>query len=106
MDVLNTIANLLLIPLLATAVTFVAVYSRTTWWRTEMGRNVMALMTVVVLLVGHGVIARVWLGTDYPGRPAVRVALNLAANFILIWRLSLLLRLRYRADHPPDPPKE
>jgi predicted TIM-barrel fold metal-dependent hydrolase len=93
-------ANAAVIATFAGALTFVALYAwrtRGAWRVTSVGRNVMALMSVILVVSALAVAAIIW-GTDWPHRNAVRfVAWSLVAVCIW-WRVVILWRVQHRRD--------
>lgn len=82
------------------ALVFVASYAwrtRGAWRDSAVGRNVMALMSVIVVVSALAVAAIIW-GTEWPHRNVVRfVAWSLVAVCVW-WRVFILWRIQHRRD--------
>jgi predicted TIM-barrel fold metal-dependent hydrolase len=69
--------------------------TRGAWHKTPVGRNVMALMSVILIVSALGVTTIVW-GFDWPHRDVVRfVAWALVAACVW-WRVVILYRVQHR----------
>ncbi len=81
---------------------FVLLYaSLAPWWRTPIGRNIMAL-AVAHLLVFALISANLIWGLDWAGRQGVRVATFATIGLIFIWRAAILVREQARARKERD----
>lgn len=60
------------------------------WWRSPIGRNMMA-MAVAHLIVFSLIIANLWFGLDWAGRPFVRALVYASIAVIFAWRTSIFL---------------
>jgi predicted TIM-barrel fold metal-dependent hydrolase len=93
-------ANAAVIATFAGALVFVASYAwrtRGAWRDSAVGRNVMALMAVILVVSALAVAAIIW-GTNWPHRDAVRfVAWSLVAACIW-WRVVILWRVQRRKE--------
>lgn len=92
--------NAAIVATFAGALVFVASYAwrtRGAWRDSAVGRNVMALMSVIVVVSALAVAAIIW-GTDWPHRNAVRfVAWSLVAVCVW-WRVVILWRIQHRKE--------
>ena len=80
-----------------TVLGFVMIYaSIAPWWRTPIGRNIMAL-AVANLLVFALISANLVWGLDWVGRQGVRVATFAAISSIFAWRTIILVREQFHA---------
>jgi predicted TIM-barrel fold metal-dependent hydrolase len=90
--------NAAIIATFAGALVFVASYAwrtRGAWWGTAVGRNVMALMSVILIVSALAVASIIW-GTDWPHRNVIRfVAWSLVAVCVW-WRVVILWRIQHR----------
>lgn len=76
-------------------VVFYAWRTRGAWRDSAVGRNVMALMAVILVVSALGVTTIVW-GFDWPYRNAVRfIAWGLVAVCVW-WRVVILWRIQHR----------
>jgi len=90
-DLLNNIADLVLLTALPAIVLFVFYYyTKSVWKKYTAGRTLMWLAISLGVLFSVNT-ASIWLGQDYPGRAPIRVA---AYTFLSInvWRLFFTLR--------------
>jgi hypothetical protein len=82
------------------ALVFVASYAwrtRGAWRSTAVGRNVMAMMSVILIVSALGVAAIIW-GTNWPHRNTIRfVAWSLVAA-VVWWRVVILWRIQHRKE--------
>jgi hypothetical protein len=81
------------------ALVFVISYAVTTrgaWRSSIVGWNVMAFMTVVLLVSTLAVVA-IFFGTNWPFREAIRSVAWTMVAAVIWWRVAIL----YRAQHPP-----
>lgn len=92
---IDRLGDWLLVSGFVAALTFVAGYMRVRWASTEAGRNVMALMAVIALLLGLAA-ARIVFGINYPGREWIRLGSVILLNIALWWRTVLLWRTTHR----------
>jgi len=91
MTVWLTIGNIGLFVLLGAFLTFVVLYLNVAgWWRTEMGRHVMAFMTSCLLAIGTRVSRLVW--SEWTGYPVLRAITTWLAVFVVAWRIALLIK--------------
>ncbi|MFF5795816.1 putative phage holin [Streptomyces albogriseolus] len=93
----NTIASMLVTVI---CVLFVVIYHlRTRWWRSEVGRNLMALAAALGALFLYTVLLTLWPdGSFAQALRWVRVALALAIAAVMLQRISLLLKAQ-REQH-------
>lgn len=81
---------------------FVFRFLLTTWFRTVVGRIVMAV-AVAVLLIFTLALLTTTLGQDYPGRTGIRFTGYLMTTLVLWWSLAVLWvdqrRTRRRTRH-------
>ncbi len=97
---MTALGDALLIGAMLAAVTFVVVYARRSPWRaTPMGRNVMALMGLIGLMLGLAAATAVF-GIDFPFRATVRAGCFAALNAVLWHRVALLLRTQHEKPAP------
>lgn len=93
---ITQIGDLLLVTGFTGALLFVAGYgARSAWWRNEAGRNVMAFMAVIMVLLGLAMVTVVF-GLEFPARPWIRAGSFLLLNIVIWWRVGLLLRTQHR----------
>jgi hypothetical protein len=93
-------ANAAVVATFAGAFVFVALYAwrtRGAWRVTAVGRNVMALMSVILVVSALAVAAIIW-GTDWPYRNAVRFVAWSAVAVCVWWRVVILWRIQHRRD--------
>jgi hypothetical protein len=92
--------NAAIVATFAGALVFVASYAwrtRGAWRDSAVGRNVMALMAVIVVVSAMAVAAIIW-GTEWPHRNVVRfVAWSLVAVCVW-WRVVILWRIQHRKE--------
>lgn len=84
----------------AGALAFVILYAwrtRGAWRDTAVGRNVMALMAVILIVSALAVSAIIW-GTDWPYRNPIRAAAWTAIAAVVLWRVVILLRIQHRRE--------
>lgn len=74
----------------------VIVHARVRWWRTEMGRHLMAYMGVVAVVLDLGVI-RFWVGTEPVWFYPLRGVVYACGLLVMGWRLRLQI-LAQRAE--------
>lgn len=90
--------NAAIIVTFAGALLFVVSYAwrtRGAWWSSAVGRNVMALMSAILLVSGLAVAGVIW-GTDWPHRNVIRfLAWSLIAVCVW-WRVVILFRIQHR----------
>lgn len=82
------------------ALVFVVAYAwrtRGAWSRSAVGRNVMALMAVILVVSALGVTASFW-GTDWPHRNVIRLAVWSAVAAVVWWRVVILFRVQHRQE--------
>jgi hypothetical protein len=85
----QTAGNVLLVLTAIPAVLSVLAYSRVPWWRTEIGRHLMAYMAIVALLTLLGVV-RIVFGP--PWFDTLRTALFALFPVVTWWRLTLIVK--------------
>jgi hypothetical protein len=88
----------------AGAVVFVASYAWTTrgaWRRSSVGRNVMSLMSAIMVVAGLAVAAIIW-GTDWSHRELVRTVAWLSIAVPIWWRVAILFRVQHRRRNPGE----
>lgn len=93
-------ANAAVIATALGALAFVILYgwsARGVWRTSRIGRNVMALMVVILAVSCLAVASIVW-GTDWPYRNQIRAVSWSAVAGCIWWRVVLL----YRVQHPSD----
>lgn len=73
------------------ALVFVILYLRSPWWKSPTGRNVMAMMGLIALLLGLAALPALF-GVQYPFRDWVRAASFLLVAVVVWWRVVLLWR--------------
>jgi hypothetical protein len=103
----ETAGNVLLVATAVPAVLCVGAYARVPWWRTEVGRHLMAFMAIVAVLTCLGVV-RIVFGP--PWFDALRTTLFALFPVVMWWRFLLILkeqrettaRRAYRAEPEPD----
>lgn len=78
------------------AVVFVVLYLRSPWWKSPTGRNIMAMMALIAVLLGLAVMSAVF-GLRYPAREWVRAASFLLVA-IVVWQRAWLLYRVQRED--------
>lgn len=82
------------------ALVFVASYAWRThgaWRATAVGRNVMALMAVILIVSALAVAGIVW-GRDWPHRDLIRFVAWSAVAVCVWWRVVILYRVQHRKD--------
>jgi len=82
------------------ALAFVVSYAwrtRGVWRASAVGRNVMALMSVILVVSALGVTA-VFFGSDWPFRNQVRSAAWWAVAACVWWRVVILWRIQHRKE--------
>lgn len=79
------------------AAVFVAVYLRSPWWRSAHGRNVMAMMAVIMILLGLAT-ATALFGFRYPARDVIRLVAFAALSAVVWWRVVILVRTQRGRD--------
>lgn len=91
-------ANAAVIATALGALVFVASYAwrtRGAWRRSAVGRNVMALMVVIVIVSGLAVAGIVW-GRNWPHRDLIRIVAWGAVAACVWWRVVILYRVQRR----------
>lgn len=87
------------------ALVFVATYAWTTrgaWRDTAVGMNVMAFMTVVLIVSALAAVGIVW-GTNWPHREVIRTAAWGLIAGVIWWRVYLLWLVQHCTDdHEPS----
>ncbi len=88
------VGNVGLFALFGAFLTFVVLYMNVAgWWRTDMGRHVMAFMAACLLAVGTRVSRVIW--PDWPGYYALRAITTWLAVAVVVWRIALLVRAQF-----------
>jgi hypothetical protein len=85
----ETAGNVLLVAVAVPAVLCVLAYARVPWWRTEIGRHLMAFMAIVALLTCLGVVRIVFHPAWFD---ALRTALFALFPVVVWWRFLLILK--------------
>lgn len=80
------------------ALWFVVRYGRVRWRASDAGRNVMAFMAVIAVVLTLAVVAIAW--PEMPGRPYLRLA-SWAAIFLVIWDRVRVFELGQRDGRRP-----
>lgn len=90
------IANrVLLVLALLGGMTFVAVYQITSaWWKSDVGRNMMAFVFSEVIILGLSV--QVWLFGDFPGRQIFGIVAFALFTVASWWRAAVLIRTIFK----------
>lgn len=88
--------NVLLIASALFATTSVILHLRVPWWRSDMGRHLMAYMAVIAATVDLGVL-RMLLGDSHPFR-IVRLVVFALVPVVLAWRAWLQLKAQLRTE--------
>lgn len=91
---MTTAGDLLLYAAMSASFAFVACYHLLApWWRSETGRNVMTLMSLIalILLLNLSGIER-WVA---PARPTIRVVVYGLLSVVILWRLTILIRAQW-----------
>lgn len=91
----RAIGDVLLVSGFLGALVFVVVYLRSPWWTTAHGRNVMAMMAVIMILLGLATATAVF-GLQYPARDVIRVIGFGALSAVVWWRVVILIRTQRR----------
>ncbi len=84
------------------AAAFVGRYALTAWWRSDMGWHIMCFMIAVVALLGLGV-AREAFGAEWTGRSGVRLVAYMVINFLISWRLWMLVKAQRNRNDKEAP---
>jgi hypothetical protein len=71
------------------------IFNRRTWWRTEMGLNLMSFSFMVLITLVSSVLT-LTLGPNYPGAIPVRFAIEFMIVGVTWWRTLLYWRTRFR----------
>lgn len=106
MNTLITLSRTLLVVAFAGGLTFVVAYHITArWWRSEIGRNMMAFAAAETLTLGAGVWALAF--GDSPARRLISLAAFGLFTITSWWRAVTLLRaqVRKRAAQPDPAPE-
>ncbi len=92
------VGNVGLFALFGAFLVFVVLYLNVAgWWRTEMGRHVMAFMSACLLAVGTRVSRVIW--SEWPGYPVLRAVAMWLATAVVVWRIALLIRAQLTRRH-------
>jgi hypothetical protein len=86
---MNTATDVLIYLSALAAYGFVFRFLLTTWFRTVVGRIVMAVAVAVLLIFTLVLLSTVW-GQDYPYRTAIRFTGYLITTLVLWWALAVL----------------
>lgn len=92
--------NVAIIATCVGALVFVASYAwrtRGAWRLTAVGRNVMALMSVILVVSALAVASVIW-GTDWPHRDVIRCAAWSLVAACVWWRVVILWRIQHRKE--------
>lgn len=100
---MRSAANVTVIATFAGAVAFVLIYFRRNWRATAIGRNVMALMSVIALVSGLAVSSIIF-GQRWPFRDLIRALCWGAVAATIWWRVVLLIRVPRHRQPDEDPP--
>lgn len=103
---MNELANTLIYVTAAVVLLFVLGYGLfAPWWRSPMGRNVMA-MSITHLMIFSLITANMIWGVSWVGRPLVRVVIYGSICSVFAWRGVILLKeqifARARAKEAQD----
>ncbi|OLE27966.1 MAG: hypothetical protein AUG44_08740 [Actinobacteria bacterium 13_1_20CM_3_71_11] len=75
---------------------FVIRYTATyRWWETEIGRHLISWSSVVGAFLTYYVLVFIW--PTIPGRMWIRLFLFVALIAVIVWRLVMFERLRWRS---------
>lgn len=80
---------------LAGCLTFVGLYSRVRWWRSEVGWHLMTFTSLEALILGLTLARGLW--GDYPGREVVLTVAFAVFAAASCWRAAILWRTQRRA---------
>ena len=72
--------------------TSVAVHARAPWWRSEVGRHLMAYMVVIALVLTLALVRAVLGDSDWFN--GIRLVTFVLVPVVMTWRLSLQIRAR------------
>ena len=102
-DVLRYLANAMIVWAAAVGVASVIVHSRVRWWASEMGRHLMAYMTVIAAVLVLAVIRM--LAGDTWWFQLVRLVVFLGVPIVMTSQLRLQIKARRAgpAAHPAEP---
>lgn len=100
-DVLRWIGNALIIWSALVGVASVVVHSRVRWWATEVGRHLMAYMTVIAAVLVLSSV-RIVIGDSW-GFQVIRLVVFAGVPLAMMWRLKLQVRAQRR---PADIPRK
>jgi len=75
----------------------VAMHTRVPWWRSEMGRHLMAYMAVMAAVLDLSTI-KILFG-DTAGFALLRLIVFIGVPLVMAWRLWLQIKAQRRPDH-------
>jgi hypothetical protein len=94
---LHTVGSVLIILAAAIGTASVVVHARVPWWRSQMGRHLMAYMLVIALVLDLSVV-RLIVGDSW-WFALLRLLVFTGIPLVLAWRLWLQIKAQRRPDH-------
>lgn len=93
---IQILTSVLVITAALGALVFVVRYLATRWFRSMVGRQAMAFMTVILLVMSLAIV-RQFVGPTWVGRDWVRLVSYLLINIVIWWQVVLLFAGQRRA---------